>query len=134
MTTASALTEAILVDARQKLDIHPDLQFWLLTERTTNKAPGFLRFKLHRTWVNYDVHVYKRLFIHVQGAFGKFLAWSFISVTDLQTLSRWYYFKELSFLYVKAQIYEDIIMQTRNFIVNTCTVSILKTAKFQWEL
>ena len=26
-------------------------------------------------------------FIYIRGAFGKFLAWSFISVTDLQNLS-----------------------------------------------
>ena len=34
------------------------------------------------TWL-FDM---KRL-LYIRGAFGKFLAWSFISVTDLQTLS-----------------------------------------------
>ena len=36
----------------------------------------------------------------VRGTFGKFLAWSFISVTDYV----WYHFNELSFLCVMAQI------------------------------
>ena len=31
--------------------------------------------------------VYETLDNNVRGAFGKFLAWSFISVTNLQTLS-----------------------------------------------
>ena len=38
---------------------------------------------------NVDMHMYANvdLNIHVRGAFGKFLAWYFISVTYLQTLS-----------------------------------------------
>ena len=31
----------------------------------------------------FDLHLH----LHIRGAFGKFLAWSFISVTDLQPLS-----------------------------------------------
>ena len=41
--------------------------------------------------------------MQLRGTFGKFLAWSLISVTNLQTRV-WYHFKELSFLCVMAQV------------------------------
>ena len=41
--------------------------------------------------------------LNLRGGFGKFLAWSFISVTDLQTLSCLVSSKELSFIHVMAQ-------------------------------
>ena len=54
-------------------------------------------------WVG--IHFYGMVpqFSTVRGAFGKFLAWSFISVTYLQPYHVWYNFKDLSFLFVLEQ-------------------------------
>ena len=71
----------------------------------------------------------------IRGTFGKFLAWSFISVTNLQTLSCWYHFKELSFRFVIAQIscgcYDA---STKDIIVSTCTVCLQENAKFKRKI
>ena len=68
----------------------------------------------------------------VRWALGKFLAWSFISVIDLQTLSCLVSFKK-SYLssMLWRNFHEDIIMKTQEiFFVNTCTVCILETQNF----
>ena len=51
----------------------------------------------------------------LRGAFGKFLAWPFISETDLQTLSCLVSFY-LSFM-LWHKIHEVIIMQARKILV-----------------
>ena len=46
-----------------------------------------------------------------------------------------YHFKELSFRYVMAHISLGYYnADTKNIIVNTCTVCILENAKFQWNI
>ena len=51
--------------------------------------------------------------IHVRGAFGKFLVWSFISVTDLQTLSCLVWLKKYLSSMLWHNFYKDFIIQTR---------------------
>ena len=48
----------------------------------------------------------------VRGAFRKYVAWSFISEIDLETLSSLVSF---GILYVMTQIHEDAMMQTRKY-------------------
>ena len=48
--------------------------------------------------------IYFRSLFDILGAFEKFLAWPFISVTNLQTLYVWYHFEEPSFFFIIEQI------------------------------
>ena len=58
------------------------------------------------------------LLSNIRGAFGKFSAWYFISVTDLQTLTSFgIILKNYLSLMLWHKFYEDIIMQTRKILV-----------------
>ena len=47
----------------------------------------------------------------------------------------WYHFKELSFLYLMTQIsFGYYNADTKNIIVNTCTVCIRENTKLQWKI
>ena len=61
-------------------------QTYLFFEKLFHEYHQFLnRFDQDQACASTKCVFYKML--QVRGAFGKFLAWSFISVTDLQTLS-----------------------------------------------
>ena len=67
----------------------------------------------------------------LRGAFGKFLAWSLNSVTNLQNLSCLVSFSRAIFpLCYGTNFMGILITDTKNIIVNTCTVCILKTQNF----
>ena len=70
----------------------------------------------------------------IRRAFGKFLAWSFISVTDLQTLSFWYYFKSYLSSILWQNYHEDIIMRTRKILLWIHVLFVYwKTQNFSWK-
>ena len=63
-------------------------------------------------------------------AFGKYVARSFISVTEKKTIIVWYHFKHISVPFVMTQIScEYCDADTKYTIMKTCTVCTLEKAK-----